>query len=82
MRQFAVIGLGRFGRSVAKTLSEKGHQVFLLEARLGETVLAARMMVAAAKALPTRHHRAYSLFDLPTRVLWKWLPEQAEREWL
>jgi len=27
MRQFAVIGLGRFGASVAKTLSEKGHQV-------------------------------------------------------
>jgi diaminopimelate dehydrogenase len=61
---------------------EKGHQVFLLEARLGETVLAAMMMVAAAKALPTLHHRAYSLFDLPTRVLWKGLPEQAEREWL
>ena len=27
MRQFAVIGLGRFGFSVAKTLCEKGHQV-------------------------------------------------------
>lgn len=27
MRQFAVIGLGRFGSSVAKTLSEKGHEV-------------------------------------------------------
>lgn len=27
MRQFAVIGLGRFGCSVARTLSEKGHQV-------------------------------------------------------
>ena len=27
MRQFAVIGLGRFGASVAKTLSEKGYQV-------------------------------------------------------
>ncbi len=27
MRQFTVIGLGRFGFSVAKTLSEKGHQV-------------------------------------------------------
>ena len=27
MRQFGVIGLGRFGFSVAKTLSEKGHQV-------------------------------------------------------
>ena len=27
MRQFAVIGLGRFGASVANTLSKKGHQV-------------------------------------------------------
>ncbi|NQU95672.1 MAG: TrkA family potassium uptake protein [Candidatus Omnitrophica bacterium] len=31
MRQFAVIGLGRFGRSVAKTLSEKGHQVLAID---------------------------------------------------
>ena len=27
MRQFAVVGLGRFGGSVAKTLSENGSQV-------------------------------------------------------
>ena len=27
MRQFAVIGLGRFGSSIAKTLAEKGHEV-------------------------------------------------------
>jgi len=31
MRQFAVIGLGRFGFSVAKTLSEKGHQVIAVD---------------------------------------------------
>ncbi len=31
MRQFAVIGLGRFGSSVAKTLSEKKHQVLALD---------------------------------------------------
>ena len=31
MRQFAVIGLGRFGFSVAKTLSEKGHQVLAVD---------------------------------------------------
>ena len=31
MRQFAVIGLGRFGWSVAKTLSEKGHQVLAID---------------------------------------------------
>lgn len=32
MRQFAVIGLGRFGASVAKTLSEKKHQVLAIDA--------------------------------------------------
>lgn len=31
MRQFAVIGLGEFGWSVAKTLSEKGHQVLAID---------------------------------------------------
>jgi len=32
MRQFAVIGLGRFGSSVAKTLVEKGYQVLAVDA--------------------------------------------------
>lgn len=31
MRQFAVIGLGEFGLSVAKALSEKGHQVLAID---------------------------------------------------
>ncbi|RKY39532.1 MAG: TrkA family potassium uptake protein [Candidatus Omnitrophota bacterium] len=31
MRQFAIIGLGRFGSSVAKTLSEKGYQVLAID---------------------------------------------------
>ncbi|MDD5504779.1 MAG: TrkA family potassium uptake protein [Candidatus Omnitrophica bacterium] len=31
MRQFAVIGLDRFGASVAKTLSEKGYQVLAID---------------------------------------------------
>jgi len=31
MRQFAVIGLGRFGASVAETLSKKGHQVLAID---------------------------------------------------
>lgn len=58
-----------------------GHQTFLLEARFSETVLAARMMIAAARALPTRHHRAYSLYDLPQRVLWEGVAEEEERKW-
>ena len=31
MRQFAVVGLGRFGSSVAKTLAGKGHQVLAID---------------------------------------------------
>jgi len=31
MRQFAVIGMGRFGATVAKTLSEKGYQVLAID---------------------------------------------------
>jgi len=31
MRQFAVIGLGRFGSSVARTLNEKGYQVMAID---------------------------------------------------
>ena len=31
MKQFAVIGLGRFGLSVARVLSEKGHQVLAID---------------------------------------------------
>ncbi|PJC49073.1 MAG: potassium uptake system protein, partial [Candidatus Omnitrophica bacterium CG_4_9_14_0_2_um_filter_42_8] len=31
MRQFAVIGLGRFGLSVAKTLTEQGCQVLAID---------------------------------------------------
>ncbi len=31
MRQFAVIGLGRFGSSVARTLVERGHEVLAID---------------------------------------------------
>lgn len=31
MKQFAVIGLGRFGSSLARKLSEKGHQVLAID---------------------------------------------------
>ncbi len=33
MKQFAVIGLGRFGSSVARMLAEKGHQVLAIDSR-------------------------------------------------
>lgn len=58
-----------------------GHQLLLLEARFSETALAAQVMLAAVHALPTRHKRAYSLFDLPQRALWGELQAWAEQEW-
>lgn len=57
------------------------HQLLLLEARFSAEALAAQTMVAAAHALPTRHKRAYSLFDLPQRVLWGELHQRAELDW-
>ena len=33
MKQYAVIGLGRFGSSVAKTLAEKGQQVLAIDSK-------------------------------------------------
>lgn len=58
------------------------HQLFLLEGRFSERALAAQVMLAAARTIWTRRHRAYSLFDLPFGALWGELRHQAEREWL
>lgn len=60
----------------------KGHQFLLLEARFSELALSANMMLTAARALPGTMHRAYSLSDLPSAVLWGELRQQAEKEWL
>ena len=49
---------------------EASHAAFLLEARYDEAGLAARMMLAAARALPSLHPGAYSLLDLPPGALW------------
>jgi len=57
------------------------HAALLLEARFKETELAARMMLAAARALPLLKSGAYSLLDLPPRVLWGEQGMSAEREW-
>ena len=61
---------------------EPGHSSFLLEARYDETGLAARMMLAAAHALPFLRSGAYSLFDLPPGVLWGEQRPAAEKEWI
>ncbi|MNY39967.1 Meso-diaminopimelate D-dehydrogenase [compost metagenome] len=61
---------------------DASHAALLLEARYNETELAARMMLAAARALPLLQHGAYSLFDLPPRVLWGEQGAAAQLEWM
>jgi diaminopimelate dehydrogenase len=79
------------------TLEEEGHGVvmerrgmtaeaerrlFLLEARFSELMLAAQVMLMAARAIPYLKRRAYSLFDLPIGALWGNLQAWAEQEWI
>lgn len=59
---------------------EAGHASFLLEARFNEAWLAAKMMLAAARALPSLEPGAYSLFDLPPGALWGERRQAAEKE--
>ncbi|PWB53195.1 MAG: diaminopimelate dehydrogenase [Nitrosomonadales bacterium] len=61
---------------------ETGHASFLLEARFDEAGLAARMMLAAARALPSLPAGAHSLLDLPPAALWGELRIAAEKEWM
>ncbi|HJX57710.1 MAG TPA: diaminopimelate dehydrogenase, partial [Thiobacillus sp.] len=58
------------------------HATFLLEARYDEAGLAARMMLAAARALPFLQAGAYSLLDLPPGTLWGEQRPAAEKEWI
>ena len=58
------------------------HASFLLEARYDEAGLAARMMLAAARALPFLQAGAYSLLDLPPGALWGEQRAVAEKEWI
>ena len=59
-----------------------GHQQFLLEARYSETALTAEIMLAAARAIPSCRPGAYSLFDLPMKILLGELRERREKKWL
>lgn len=61
---------------------DAGHASFLLEARYDEAGLAARMMLAAARALPYLKAGAYSLLDLPPGTLWGEQRPAAEKEWI
>lgn len=59
------IVLERYGSAAGEE-----HQMLLLEARFSEYALSAQVMLAAAHALNTCHHQAYSLGDLPLNALW------------
>jgi diaminopimelate dehydrogenase len=61
---------------------EAGHSSFLLEARFDEAGLAAQMMLAAARSLPSLQAGACSLLDLPPGALWGEQRTAAEKEWM
>ena len=61
---------------------EASHGSFLLEARYDEVGLAARMMLAAARALPFLQAGAYSPLDLPPGALWGEQRPDAEKAWI
>lgn len=61
---------------------EASHSSFLLEARFDEVGIAARMMLAAARSLPSLQAGAYSLLDLPPGALWGEQRTAAEKEWM
>lgn len=61
---------------------EASHASFLLESRYDEAGLAARMMLAAARALPSLQAGAHSLLDLPPGALWGEQRSAAEKEWI
>ena len=79
----AALEAPRSGVTLARSSAgEAGHAAFLLEARYDEAELAARMMLAAARAVPTLQPGASSLLDLPPGALWGELRPAAEKEWI
>lgn len=59
-----------------------GHHHLLLEARLDDAVLTARVMVAAARALPQLNPGAYFLTEIPLSEMWGERAETVHRDWL
>ena len=82
----SIDGLDEAGRGIVLERhagsAEDNPASFLLEARFDEAALAARMMLAAARALPTLKSGAWSLLDLPAGALWGELRADEEKEWL
>jgi diaminopimelate dehydrogenase len=64
------------------TAGLSSHSAFLLEARFDEVGLAARVMLAATKSLPSLQAGAYSLIDLAPGALWGEQRTAAEKEWM
>ncbi len=60
----------------------KAHQRLLFEARCDDAMMTARLMVAAARALPGLSPGAHALLDLPLSALWGEQAFDAERTWL
>lgn len=60
----------------------KGHQRLLFEARFDDAMMTARLMVAAARALPGLSPGAHALVDVPLGALWGEQAYDAERAWL
>ena len=58
------------------------HQHLLFEGRFDRTSLAAQVMIAASRALPSRRPGAWSLFDLPLRALTDGAHRSAESQWM
>ena len=59
-----------------------GHQHMLLEARFDETILTARVMLAAARALPQLNPGAYFITEIPLSEMWGEKAEKAHQDWL
>lgn len=79
----SVAALEQEGRGIVlERRSAPGYQRFLLEARFDESLLTARMMLAAAHALPRLSSGAHSLLDLPLSAWWGEQALNAERIWL
>lgn len=63
MRQFAILGLGRFGLKVAKTLSEKGCEVLAVDTEK-EKIDAVRDFVSHAIQVTSNSEEVYRAIGL------------------
>lgn len=82
----SIAALEETGRGVVlerhAAAGDPGRGAFLLEARYDEAGVAARMMLAAARALPALHPGAHTLLDLPPGALWGEQRAAAQKEWM